>query len=388
MLLLLALQSLTVQPLAPPVQQGMYPRPLAQNNGVTMSWMDRDRESSGFRLRSSSWVDGAWSAPQVVAAGKNWFVNWADFPAVANTDGLSVAFWLQKTAKKGMAYEVGLALQGAEGKWREAGILHKDRRPGEHGFVSLVPLAGAQVFAVWLDGGSLGAAKDKSTAGMEMHAAVVGAAGPQGEHILDSQTCECCSTDAVLLPTGEVMVVYRDKSPGEIRDIAFVRGIPGNPSSFTKPRLVHEDGWRVPGCPVNGPAVATQGPAVAVAWYTMGSQGKSSVRAAWWDAKSSSFGDAIEISDKSPLGRVDLAPLVHGGMVVSWLESVGRQAQWMARTLAADGSLGESVVVGKVEGGRGDGFLRLCSTQNGVLAGWSTAKGHALHVALISPMSP
>src|SRR5690606_7437425 len=52
---------------------------------------------------------------------------------------------------------------------------------------------------------------------------------------------------------------------GEIRDIRIVRF---DGQAWTPPRPVHADGWHFAGCPVNGPAVAAQGPRVWVAWYT------------------------------------------------------------------------------------------------------------------------
>ena len=62
------------------------------------------------------------------------------------------------------------------------------------------------------------------------------------------------------------VVVYRDRSEAEkeIRDISIVR-LKGK--KWSAPRPVFQDGWRLNGCPVNGPAVAAAGRRVAVAWF-------------------------------------------------------------------------------------------------------------------------
>lgn len=51
----------------------------------------------------------------------------------------------------------------------------------------------------------------------------------------------------------------------EIRDISVIRLKDGK---WSQPRWVAQDGWRINGCPVNGPAVAASDRHVAVAWFT------------------------------------------------------------------------------------------------------------------------
>ena len=61
------------------------------------------------------------------------------------------------------------------------------------------------------------------------------------------------------------LVVFRDRSPRDIRDIhasLFTGG------AWTQPRPVHVDNWRIEACPVNGPAVSASGKHAATAWLT------------------------------------------------------------------------------------------------------------------------
>ena len=81
---------------------------------------------------------------------------------------------------------------------------------------------------------------------------------------IDARVCDCCGTAAVALADGGLLV-YRDRSVGDVRDIAIVRIRDGG---FEPPRIVHADGWVIRGCPVNGPALAMRDDRVAVLWFT------------------------------------------------------------------------------------------------------------------------
>jgi hypothetical protein len=85
------------------------------------------------------------------------------------------------------------------------------------------------------------------------------------ETTLDSRVCECCQTSAAATPDG-LLVVYRDRSPKEIRDISIVRYASGK---WSTPVTVSNDGWQIDACPVNGPAISASGRNVAVAWFTV-----------------------------------------------------------------------------------------------------------------------
>ena len=73
------------------------------------------------------------------------------------------------------------------------------------------------------------------------------------ESELDSATCDCCQTSIAVTNKGPV-VVYRDRSDKEVRDIYIARKING---IWGVPTPIHNDGWEINGCPVNGPKVAS-----------------------------------------------------------------------------------------------------------------------------------
>ncbi|MCH8961398.1 MAG: hypothetical protein IH820_08765 [Bacteroidetes bacterium] len=52
---------------------------------VFLSWVEPGAETR-HALRFARLEDEAWSAPQTIAEGDDWFVNWADFPSLVALD--------------------------------------------------------------------------------------------------------------------------------------------------------------------------------------------------------------------------------------------------------------------------------------------------------------
>ena len=330
-----------------------------------------------------------WRRGQEVARGADWFVNWADFPQLAaGPDGAVLAAWLQKCGEDTFAYEVGLGLSDATGEARVLGVLHEDRQEVEHGFVSLRSLPAGGYFAAWLDGRAKGQ--------MGLWAAELSSEGVrEREFPLDSKTCDCCQTAAVVLDDGSVVVAYRDRSDAEIRDIAVVHGRPEEPGSWSAPAAVNDDGWLMPGCPVNGPALASNGSWVAAAWFTMGSDGRPRVSCALSSDGGARFGVPVGADLGKPLGRVDALSLPSGELLVSWLELEDGGAAWMARRYAVAGDrllpAGPPLRVAAASGERSAGFLRLGALgepgAEGAFAAWTDPADASLRLALLRPQS-
>jgi hypothetical protein len=263
------------------------------------------------RLEKDSWTP---SSTIVEEGSADFFANWADVPSAIEVSGglfgraYGVASWLEKLGEGTYAYGAQLALAGGDGRWNRAGLLHDDTSPTEHGFVSLLA-DGSQAHAVWLDGRAM-----EDGGPMSLRTTVVDRDGPQHPTtLLDERVCECCPTDAALTSDGPI-VVYRNRSEDEVRDIWRVRW---EGDRWSTPAPVHLDGWRINGCPVNGPAVAADGNLVAVAWYT-GAGGMRSVLASTSLDGGRSFSPPALLDDHKPYGRVDVA-LADGLAWVSWL---------------------------------------------------------------------
>lgn len=340
----------------PPAAPGsMAPNLAMTSGGILLSWLeplDADAKpgEGDYALRYSRLRGGRWSAPGTVASGKDFFANWADFPSIVQARaGWLLAHWAGKSGPDTYAYDVRLArAERVEGPWRLIGNAHEDSTETEHGFVSFLP-EGEEIRAFWLDGREM---EGHEAGNMTLRTAAIGARPGAGDR-LDARVCECCQTSAAMTSRGPI-VVFRDRSEDEIRDISIIRRVEGR---WTSPRPVAKDGWKIPGCPVNGPAVAAAEEAVGVAWFS-GAQEKARVQVALSRDAGETFGRPILVDGAGPLGRVDLLLDAGGDAVVLWVAAEGKNASIRMRRVRRDGRVGPPVVVAPTSVARTSGFPR------------------------------
>lgn len=347
----------------PPSATGAFAPGLAATNGeVLLTWWEPQpapEDERTWRLMFARY-DGAWSEPSVVAEGGEYFANWADVPsAIREPRGSLLAFWLAKTDSPTFAYSIYLARSQDDGAtWEPLGKLNDDDTDTEHGFVSLVP-EGDAVRAYWLDGRRM-AEKGPMTIRSALIADEVGAS-----ELLDDRVCECCPTTAVATSEGSV-VLYRNRDEDETREIYAVRR---SVDGWSDPAAATADGWRIDGCPVNGPAIDARAGATAFAWFT-GIPGAARVSVAFGSRDGSGFGAPIVVDDATPVGRVGLALDENGDALVSWLGVDGGDGVVRLRRVTAGGAMGEPLVLGRTSAGRPSGMPRLARLEDRVVVAW------------------
>ncbi|NNL30130.1 MAG: exo-alpha-sialidase, partial [Gemmatimonadetes bacterium] len=290
------------------------------------------------------------------------------------SDGTLWAHYLERGGKGTYDYAVRVVRSDDGGvSWSEPVTPHDDRSPTEHGFVSTIPTTDGMGF-VWLDGRRYVDAEGKqATREMTLRFRRLGADGTLGEEtLLDGRVCDCCQTSSAMTDAGPV-TVYRDRSPDEIRDIYITRSVDGE---WSEGAPVHEDGWEIAGCPVNGPAVVASGMDVAVAWFT-GAGDIPKVKVAFSHDAGNTFGDPVVIDDGNPAGRVDLLFAEEGAVLVTWLERTGGDAaEVRVRRVAPSGAASASVSLVGSSGARASGFPRVVSAQEGaVMLAWTDLEG-------------
>jgi len=333
------------------------------------------------RLRFSTWRAGAWTRPLDVLRDDSLFVNWADVPSVVPFGGDTlVAHWLRRTAAGTYDYGVRLARSTDGGRTWDAPVTpHRDGTTGEHGFVSLVAWPEGGVAALWLDGRGMSGHGEDPGQSMTLRSTVLEPEGGTGaETLLDARVCECCPTGAAR--AGEaVVVVYRDRSERELRDMHVVRWQEGE---WSDPARLAADGWRIAGCPVNGPAVAAAGDDVVVAWFTAPEDSARVLLARSSDG-GRSFGAPVRVDEGSPTGRADVALLADGSAAVSWLEDVpaarsaprsgtgARAAAIRVRRVSRENRLGEPVTVVRSTTARRAGIPRLVALGDRLVCAWT-----------------
>ena len=309
----------------------LAPRLSTGGDAPLLSWTETDGDTA--TLRYARWTGDGWGPAETADEGAGRFVNWADTPGVVALDSgrlLAHSLVMHPDGDSPYAYDVRVVQEGADGAWGTGLTPHTDGVAAEHGFVSVVPLEGDRAGLVWLDGRNQGGGHGHDGGAMTLRFAALGPNGTLGdESELDARVCDCCPTAAARTPGG-VVVAYRDRSPGEVRDIAVIRR---TEQGWTETATPHPDGWVIAGCPVNGPALAAQGERVALAWYT-GADSGAGVFVSVSDDGGASFGPRVRVDEGAPLGRVGVALAPDGSALVSWLEGGAETADVRVRRVA------------------------------------------------------
>jgi hypothetical protein len=357
---------------APPVATSI-PNPSPPNSaepnlavgpdGIYLSWLER-RGGDRHALRFARWDGAEWSEPGQVMERAGLFVNWADFPSMAVLDdGTLAAHWLEKSGPSPYEYDVRMALSHDGGaSWSDDVVPHyRSGVLAEHGFVSLFPADGG-IGVVWLDG-------RETVHGhpMTLRFTTVSPEGETGhEALLDPQVCDCCQTSVASAASG-LVVAYRGRSSDEVRDVLVTRRVDGE---WTTPRTVHDDGWVIRACPVNGPAVAAHGDRVVVAWFTAAGEEEGRVLAAASPDGGATFGTPVRVDEGRGMGRVDVVMLDNGEALVTWLEGGDAGAEIRTRRVSAEG-MGPSAGLATTTAARASGFPIVARRGDQILFAWT-----------------
>lgn len=363
----------------------------APNGRVLLSWVDSTPDQTA-QLSYADLNEQGWSTATPVASGADWFINWADFPSVIALDNQQLAaHWLRRSGDSAYAYDVMISQSVDNGAtWDKPYSPHQDNTASEHGFASLYATQNG-LGAIWLDGRNTLGAKPHNAMTLRSAQRLGAAPGDEpGDHstLLDRRVCDCCQTDIATLGD-TVIAVYRDRGDADVRDITVIRRIgeqwqPGRP--------VARDGWRVQGCPVNGPAIAVLAQAeqgnenrssaganrastVGVAWYTEAAGPQ--VRLALSANAAASFDNAITVDDLAPIGRVDVALDDDGSAIVSWVRTTAEtdhSAQLVVRRVFPGGSMEPVRVVARISAARSSGFPQMLRDRDRLVFAWTTTK--------------
>ena len=311
---------------------------------LLLSWIDSVPGRRNALQFAAFGDQGHWqSGARTIAVGDALVPRWANAPHMTYTDdGALWVQWLQKAREPDGALDIMLARSADGGfNWSPPARVNTVTDAADRGFVALWPATRDSIGAAWLDSGPLPDAANNGPAAMpgmhdmsavggntSLHAAVFDrqlAVHAQAQ--VDARVCDCCQTDAAPTPRG-ALLVYRDRSDDEVRDIQATRF---DGARWTAPVPVHADHWTMRACPVNGPSVAAAGSNAVVAWYTAAADTPTvSI------ARSRDGGDHFDppvVIDRGAVvqGRVAVA-LDAQQAWVSWLrEDASGQSLWLAR---------------------------------------------------------
>lgn len=350
-----------------------------------LSWTDM-LGGKDHAFRFSRWSGNQWTAPETIATGNNWFVNWADFPSiVVMDDGSMLAHWLTRADDGGkFGYGIRIAKRSAgEARWAEIHGMSLDEKTDYAGFLSFIPGEGKAVFLSppqKPDSHHQVAAETPDHHGSHRKTlrfiSFQANSKVESDLEVDADTCSCCPTTIGRTKRG-LIAAYRDHQPSEIRDISIIRHINGH---WTEPATLHPDGWKINGCPTDGPSLAIQGDQVAVTWLTR-ANGVAKVQIAASQNSGETFAKPIRLDSGNPLGRPAIAPVGKGSFVVVWIEkTTGEQNELRMRRVLADGGLEKTLVLAKVPAGRLAGFPKVAVSGEDIVVAWRDQKVRAVIV--------
>ncbi|MDI1252314.1 hypothetical protein [Thermomonas sp.] len=357
---------------------------IAPDGRLLLSWINQIKGRRNV-LQFGSYTDkGGWqSQPRTVAIGQSLVANWADTPHLLGTpDGALWMQWLQADATSPMVYDTVLARSRDGGMtWPQMTRVNNDEKAAEHGFAAMWAEGQDSIGIAWLDGREREPAhgeKHDAEGSMQLRTLNFNQDLERGTEIeLDGKTCDCCQTDAAMTTKGP-LVVYRDRSDDEIRDIAVVRR---NAGKWGAPVSVHADGWKIAGCPVNGPAIAASGNDAVVGWYSEAGDTPALRLARTTDAGDTFAAPVVVDSGKQVLGRVDVA-IGEKQAWVTWLrETNGVQTLMLARYTPDLSRELQRMEVAKLEGrGHATGSPKLVVDSTAAWLVWTDVIKGAAHL--------
>ena len=346
---------------------------LFSNQDVTiLSWVKKINDFT-TQFNYSYLIDDKWEEPKEIITGQDWFVNWADFPSIVENNGNVLAHFLKKSSQETFAYDIKLnILPKGSPHWQTESNLHTDGTKTEHGFVTMLPYKEDSFFITWLDGRNMASGNGHEHLGhggeMALRAAEIAIDGTiSNDVVIDEKTCTCCQTTAAITNNGPI-VLYRDKTDEEIRDIAITRQVNGK---WTTPTSIFDDGWKIKGCPVNGPKVDAISNNIAVAWFTA-AQGKPKVKVSFSENSGADFTVPVVIANKEALGRVDIVLIDKDNAIISWMENVEKLTYLKAMKVNKTGTKSTLITISEMDGSRKAGFPQMERVGDKMFFAWTS----------------
>ena len=352
---------------------------------IILNWIEPSGQ--GQALRFSIRSQRGWSAVQTVIRRPDFAVYAEAPPAILKLEnGTILSVWAQTrkgTGKWPGNYLYAAASQDGGKVWSAPVRIHSDASDSEHSFSSIAATGPDRATAIWLD------ARDfESSHRYRLMSAVVTSTGEvKQEQTIDNDVCTCCPTAFVRTTSGAV-AAYRGRNPQEIRDIKVSRLADG---TWQSPRTVHDDGWHINGCPVNGPALSAHARNLAALWFTaMGDTPQ--VKLAFSEDLGSTFQppailDSVH-DEARPVGHVAITFLEDGSALAAWLRQASPGTEIVAQRVAPGGPHGPLQVLAK--GSTKDlGYPRMQCLGESVMISWGGSGDlKSVKTALVSVKGP
>lgn len=367
----------TSNPAAPgSLAPGVYGAP---NDSIILAWIEPS--GSAKALRFAFWKSGSWTAPVTVIRSADLQPDSAAPPAVVKLqNGPLVAVWSRLIKSPGNEdgnFLFASASTDFGQHWSTPARIHSDTGVSEHSYDSIAATSPDEATIIWLDSRDYDA-KHR----YRLMSVVINSEGIlSDEKTIDEDTCTCCPTAFASTPK-LALAAYRGHNPQQIRDIKVARLTAGN---WRTPLTVHDDLWKINGCPVNGPALSINGNRVAVLWFTA-SNDEPQIKIAMSDDLGSTFRPPVTLDspkdENRPVGHVAMSLRDDGSAVAVWLRHCASGAEIVGESVSVTGQQsGYFTIASGTESGLG--YPRLQKAGDHLMVSWSGNTGHDVKTAII-----
>ena len=245
---------------------------------TVLCWTEKNLQDSTNMLKYAYFDDqtDAFGSPVAVPVSKGMSTTAESMGKVAfKSDGTAIAFFSRRfeQEKNPFAGAIYYSLSSDQGKtWTPQQFLHSDTAHAYgRSFFDVSALKDGQIAAVWLDGRF-----GKTIKGSALYfARTTAGKGFEKDSCLEKGTCECCRTDLLKDPDGNLHVAYRsisfplETNGKQVRDMVYKRS-DDNGKTFSKPTAISKDNWTIEACPHSGPTLAVNKEGVNALWFTAG----------------------------------------------------------------------------------------------------------------------
>lgn len=303
----------------------------APDGGVYVAWVNHGPKSQGDVMLARFSSDGAVQGSAVrVNSQPGAATAWRGDPptiAVAADKTVFVGWTARVDSESGHATDIYLSASRDEGRTFGAAIkVNDDQRPGVHGMHSLAAGKDGRIYVAWLDERNIVAEPamdpkmNKGTGGhhMESNREVFIASSSDGGRTFSTNkrvagnVCPCCKTALAIAADGRVYLSWRQVLPGDFRHIA-VASSTDQAQTFSEPKIVSDDQWMIPGCPVSGAAMSVSNDgALRVLWYSDGKNGETGLYSSESKDAGRSFGPRTLVSKGETRGTPVLLSNANG----------------------------------------------------------------------------
>lgn len=242
------------------------PAALIDDNGrIYLSWIEEEKDVNSIYIASSDDGGKTFSGEIKVNGADNEPASIHQSPSIAlGKKGEIYLLWAGKAQGGGFNADLRFSRSVDGGRSFTPSIKVNDNKNGSVGFESISVAPDGTIFIAWLDGRDRDAGGGSGT---YFTASRDGGKSFEKNLRIDSNSCPCCRTAVNVAPDGTVYVSWRKIYNNNIREIVL-SGSTDNGRSFTRPVIVGEDKWEIPGCPHRGPFVGVKDNGnVFVFWY-------------------------------------------------------------------------------------------------------------------------